>query len=137
MESVGASRKVFEYIKREPKIVNDGTLMPRVEGKVEFQDVSFAYPTRPNVNVLQNVSFEIKPGETVALVGFVSGLFSIRYIFSPSGAGKSSIIQLIEHFYHTKSGKILLDQTPVDKFNHEYYHQRVALVAQVRPILCC
>ena len=63
------------------------------------------------------MSFEIQPGETVALVG-------------PSGAGKSSIIQLIEHFYTTKAGKILLDQTPVEKFNHEYYHQRVALVAQ-------
>ena len=53
MESVGASRKVFEYMNREPKIINVGTLTSPVEGKVEFQDVSFSYSTRPKVDVLQ------------------------------------------------------------------------------------
>lgn len=131
MESVGASRKVFEYMHRQPKISNDGALMLSVKGKVAFTDVSFTYPTRPNVAVLevtlrqagepanaclslfQNLNFEIQPGETVALVG-------------PSGAGKSSIISLIEHFYEAAKGQVTLDNVSIEQFDHVYYHQQVS-----------
>ncbi|KAH7699911.1 Half-transporter 2 [Aphelenchoides avenae] len=121
MESVGASRKVFEYMHRQPKISNDGALMLSVKGKVAFTDVSFTYPTRPNVAVLENLNFEIQPGETVALVG-------------PSGAGKSSIISLIEHFYEAAKGQVTLDNVSIEQFDHVYYHQQIALVAQ-EPVL--
>lgn len=58
MEGVGASRKVFEYLSRKPKILNDGTAKPKVNGKMEFLDVSFSYETRRNNPALQvNISF--------------------------------------------------------------------------------
>ncbi len=65
MENVGASRKVFEYLNRQPEIPNDGTLKVSdgdFNGRLEFKDVSFSYPTRPTFPVLQNVSFSIEPG---------------------------------------------------------------------------
>lgn len=53
MESVGASRKIFEYLNRIPQILNDGTLTTHLEGSIEFKNVYFAYPTRPTLNVLK------------------------------------------------------------------------------------
>ena len=71
MEAVGAAEKVFELIDREPKIDHhSGADKPDVlDGLIEFRNVSFAYPTRPDVQVLKNVSFKAHPGEVVALVG--------------------------------------------------------------------
>ncbi|CEF66655.1 ATP-binding cassette sub-family B member 9 [Strongyloides ratti] len=121
MQAVGSSRKVFEYILRKPKIKYDGKVMNPVQGKVSFNNVSFNYPTRPNQPVLNNMSFTVNPGETVAFVG-------------PSGAGKSSVIALIQRFYTPNAGTITIDGVPIDNYNHEYYHQKIALVAQ-EPIL--
>lgn len=89
MRSVGASRKIFKYLSTMPKInLHPGYITsPRgsllgeegQKGEIEFRDVSFSYPTRPNTEVLHSISFTIKAGETAALVG-------------PSGSGKSSIV---------------------------------------------
>ncbi|VIO95856.1 ABC transporter family protein [Brugia malayi] len=121
MESVGASRKVFEYMMRKPKILHVGTKKTPVNGEVKFDSVSFTYTSRPNNPVLQDVSFTVHPGQTVALVG-------------PSGGGKSSIVSLIEHFYECDKGCVLIDGNPVADYDHEYIHQKIALVAQ-DPIL--
>ena len=71
MEAVGAAEKVFELIDRQPEIDHhSGSEKPdKLDGVVEFKNVSFAYPTRPDVQVLKNVSFTVQPGEVVALVG--------------------------------------------------------------------
>ncbi|EJD75434.1 ABC transporter, variant [Loa loa] len=121
MESVGASRKVFEYMMRKPKILRVGTKKTPINGEVKFDSVSFTYASRPNNPVLQDVSFTVHPGQTVALVG-------------PSGGGKSSIVSLIEHFYECDKGCVLIDGNPVADYDHEYIHQKIALVAQ-DPIL--
>uniref|UniRef100_A0A914Z044 ATP-binding cassette sub-family B member 9 n=1 Tax=Panagrolaimus superbus TaxID=310955 RepID=A0A914Z044_9BILA len=122
MESVGASRKVFEYLYRQPKITYNGMLKPTaIEGKVAFNDIVFSYPTRASTLVLNRVSFTVNPGETVALVG-------------PSGAGKSSIISLLEHFYEPRNGKITLDNYGIEEYDHKYFHQKVAMVSQ-EPVL--
>ena len=118
MEAVGASHKVFAYIEREPKIKNDGIERPReFTGSIEFQNVGFCYPTRPDLPVLESISFSVKPGEIIALVG-------------PSGGGKSTVVKLLEHFYEPNVGNVLIDGIPVQNFDHHFIHNRMALVAQ-------
>ena len=71
MAAVGAAEKVFELIDRQPEIDHySGTEKPdKLAGLIQFQNISFSYPTRPNVQVLKDVSFTVHPGEMVALVG--------------------------------------------------------------------
>ena len=123
MEAVGASKKLLVYIQREPKIDYNSKLSPEggIEGVIEFKDVSFAYPSRPDVQVLDKINFTVKKGEVVALVG-------------PSGGGKSSIINLLEHFYEPTSGKILIDNVDVKQYDHNFIHKAMSLVQQ-EPVL--
>ncbi|CAD6184877.1 unnamed protein product [Caenorhabditis auriculariae] len=121
MESVGASRKVFEYMNRKPGFEMNGKMRPDVNGAISFENVEFTYPSRPKNPVLKDLTLKIGAGETVALVG-------------PSGGGKSSIVSLIEHFYEPQSGNISLDGIPIKDIAHIYYHQKIALVAQ-EPVL--
>ena len=114
--------KVFEYIDREPEIPNGGTLAPGdFTGRVEFKNVSFSYPTRSDSDVLKNVSFVVEPGEMVALVG-------------SSGAGKSTCINLLQHFYEPNDGDVLIDGVSVKQLDHKFLHRKVALVGQ-EPVL--
>ncbi|CAH1230516.1 ABCB9 [Branchiostoma lanceolatum] len=122
MQAVGASEKVFEYIDRKPEVQNNGFLAPdKLEGLIEFKDVSFAYPARKDIPVLKDVSFKVSPGEVVALVG-------------PSGSGKSTCVNLLEHFYETMSGQVLLDGNPIKAYDHKFLHRMIALVGQ-EPVL--
>ncbi|KAG9354891.1 hypothetical protein JZ751_001604 [Albula glossodonta] len=122
MQGVGAAEKVFEYIDRKPKLPQDGQEAPEtLKGLVEFRNVSFAYPTRPDTLILKNVSFTVRPGEVTALVG-------------PSGSGKSSCVCLLENFYTPQQGQVLLDGQPVHTYQHSYLHSQVALVGQ-EPVL--
>ncbi|VDM73436.1 unnamed protein product, partial [Strongylus vulgaris] len=121
MDCVGASRKVFEYMHRKPKMPFDGEQRPILQGTICFKDVYFTYPSRPSNHVLKGLNLTIEAGTTVALVG-------------PSGGGKSSIVSLIQHLYEPDSGVITIDGIPIQNVDHEYYHERVALVAQ-EPIL--
>ncbi|XP_071093538.1 ABC-type oligopeptide transporter ABCB9-like [Haliotis cracherodii] len=122
MQAIGASEKVFEYMDRKPVITNTGSYAPdKMEGHLEFRNVSFSYPSRPDSLVLKNVSFSVRPGEVVALVG-------------PSGGGKSSCVNLLEHFYETATGDVLLDDVPIHQYDHKYLHRKVSLVGQ-EPVL--
>ncbi|MEQ2280346.1 hypothetical protein AMECASPLE_018779 [Ameca splendens] len=122
MQGVGAAEKVFEYLDRKPKHPAEGTEAPdKCTGLVEFKDITFAYPTRPEIDVLKGVSFTLRPREVTALVG-------------PSGSGKSSCVSLLENFYLPQHGQVLLDGKPVNEFQHEYLHSKVALVGQ-EPVL--
>ncbi|KAI6213965.1 hypothetical protein M3Y94_00213700 [Aphelenchoides besseyi] len=117
MSGVGSSRKIFEYMNRKPAIDYNGTLQKDVDGGIEFDNIVFAYPTRPNFNVLKGFSLKIKPGMMVAIVG-------------TSGGGKSTMISLLEHFYECASGEIRLDGEDICRYDHAFYHRRIALVAQ-------
>ncbi|XP_044054035.1 ATP-binding cassette sub-family B member 9 [Siniperca chuatsi] len=122
MQGVGAAEKVFEYLDRKPKHTADGTEAPDTcTGLVEFKDITFAYPTRPELDILKGVSFTLRPGEVTALVG-------------PSGSGKSSCVSLLENFYLPQQGQVLLDGKPVHTVQHDYLHSKVALVGQ-EPVL--
>ncbi|KAI0227571.1 ATP-binding cassette sub-family B member 9 [Lamellibrachia satsuma] len=123
MQAIGASQKVFEFIDRKPLVKPEGgNVRPnKLQGRIEFHNVSFAYPTRPDSLVLKNVSFSVDPGEIVALVG-------------PSGGGKSSCINLLEHFYETQEGSVRIDNVSINDYDHKYLHTKIALVGQ-EPIL--
>ncbi|XP_038137906.1 ATP-binding cassette sub-family B member 9 [Cyprinodon tularosa] len=122
MQGVGAAEKVFEYLDRKPEHPAEGTEAPDTcAGLVEFKDITFAYPTRPEIDVLKDVSFTLRPRQVTALVG-------------PSGSGKSSCVSLLENFYLPQQGQVLLDGKPVHEFQHQYLHSKIALVGQ-EPVL--
>uniref|UniRef100_H2XQ32 ABC transmembrane type-1 domain-containing protein n=1 Tax=Ciona intestinalis TaxID=7719 RepID=H2XQ32_CIOIN len=123
MQALGAAEKVFELIGRKPRLsLEDGTEQPTyIEGRISFKNVSFAYPSRPEQPVLENISFEVNPGEVVALVG-------------PSGGGKSSCVKLMQRFYEPTSGSVLLDGMSVSSFKHQFLHEQISLVGQ-EPVL--
>ena len=90
-----------------------------INGKIEFKNVSFAYPTRPENKILKNVSFTIEPGQQVGIVGF-------------SGSGKSTIIQLINRFYDVKegNGEILIDDKNIKEYNLYELRKKIGWVPQ-------
>jgi ABC-type multidrug transport system fused ATPase/permease subunit len=86
-------------------------------GKIEFRNVSFAYPTRPDFPVFKNLNFIIEPGQHVAFVG-------------SSGSGKSTIISLIERFYDVTDGQILIDDVDIRQYNLKNLRLNIGLVSQ-------
>ena len=102
--------------------VNESKLSARdVKGKIEFRNVSFAYPTKPNQYVLRNINFVIQPGQSAALVGF-------------SGCGKSTVIHLLERFYDVGEGEILIDDVNIKEYNLLELRKTIGLVSQ-EPVL--
>ncbi|XP_030014886.1 antigen peptide transporter 1 [Sphaeramia orbicularis] len=119
-KAIGASEKIFEYLDRKPQVPPDGTLEPKnLKGHIQFQNVSFSYAgkTEEKSLVLKDVSFEIKPGQTTALVGL-------------NRSGKSTCVKLLERFYQPQSGVILLDGKPLDKYKDQYLHDKISVVSQ-------
>ena len=103
---------------------NEGKIVPEnLKGKIEFRNVTFAYPTKPDIDVLKDVSFVIQPGQSAGLVGY-------------SGCGKSTIIQLIERFYDVEdgSGEVLIDDINIKDYNLYLLRKRIGLVSQ-EPVL--
>lgn len=96
--NLSAAERVFDILDTEPEIMDKEGVheLPDIQGKVVFDKVSFAYLDEKDKKVLDNVSFEIEPGETIALVG-------------PTGAGKTTIVNLISRFYDIKEGDIYVD----------------------------
>ncbi|NXK49278.1 TAP2 protein, partial [Chauna torquata] len=122
LSNMAAAHKIFDYLDREPAVGTGGTWKPAtLQGHVTFQHVSFAYPTRPEHLVLQDVSFELHPGEVTALAGL-------------NGSGKSTCAGLLEHFYEPRAGEVLLDGVPLSNYEHRYLHRQVVLVGQ-EPVL--
>jgi len=117
--AVGAAKKLFSIIERKSKDNNDGKLRleNKLEGVVEFKDVHFTYPSRPDVEVLKGISFTCQPGQTIALVG-------------ASGSGKSTIIQLLEQFYTSYLGQILIDGKDIKEYDIHWLRTQIGLVSQ-------
>lgn len=116
-----AAERIFEILDTEPDIADDADVMelPDIQGKVEFDQVSFTYDagTPAETKVLENVSFQIKPGETIALVG-------------PTGAGKTTIVNLISRFYDVQKGRILIDGYDVQKVSMESLRRQMGVMTQ-------
>jgi len=115
-----AAGKIFMIIDRVPKIDASSTLgaMPaQLLGDIQFSGVSFSYPSRPDVQILNNLSFKIPRGKSVALVG-------------SSGCGKSTCIQLIQRFYDPDMGNILIDGCDMTALNLKWLRTNVGVVGQ-------
>ena len=95
----------------------DGDPIKEVEGIIEFRDVHFRYPTRPEQPVLRGLNLTVKPGQYVALVG-------------ASGCGKSTTIQLLERFYDPLSGGVYIDGKEISSLNLIDYRNFLSLVSQ-------
>uniref|UniRef100_A0A7N6BKU6 Bile salt export pump n=1 Tax=Anabas testudineus TaxID=64144 RepID=A0A7N6BKU6_ANATE len=120
----GAATIIFETIDREPEIdclSEAGYKLDRVKGDIEFHNVTFYYPSRPEVKILDQLSVAVKSGETTAFVG-------------PSGAGKSTAIQLIQRFYDPKEGMVTLDGHDIRGLNIQWLRSLIGIVEQ-EPVL--
>ncbi|PJE37882.1 ABC transporter [Pseudooceanicola lipolyticus] len=118
--AAGATERLVELLNATDKVQDPAApqaLAQPVRGAITFDAVSFTYPARPDSAALDNVSLRIAPGETVAFVG-------------PSGAGKTTIIQLIQRFYDPSSGTVLLDGVALDQLARSDFRQYLAMVPQ-------
>ncbi|CAB3398371.1 unnamed protein product [Caenorhabditis bovis] len=118
--ALGAASSLYDVIDRTPEIdaySKDGEKPKHVKGHIKVSNVKFRYPTRPDVQVLKGLTFEAKPGETVALVG-------------ASGCGKSTIIQLLQRFYNPESGSLIIDGISIENYNITFLRQLVGVVSQ-------
>ncbi len=124
MKAAGASERVFGLLDRLPDIVSPDsdalTERPSL-GEVRFEEVTFAYPTRPEIDALHDVSFTLNQGEKLALVG-------------PSGSGKSTIAALLGRFYDPQQGSIRFANEPLTRWDLDTLRESIGVVAQ-EPIL--
>ncbi|MEY2705542.1 MAG: hypothetical protein RL407_1604 [Bacteroidota bacterium] len=114
--AIGSSERVLELLEEELE-PEQGQIISTLKGEIEFNQVSFAYPTRPEVEVLQEISFHIRPGEKIALVGH-------------SGAGKSTITQLLLRLYEASQGTILVDGHPLNTWQLKSLRSKIGVVPQ-------
>ncbi|RHZ65755.1 hypothetical protein Glove_311g36 [Diversispora epigaea] len=121
--ATGASSKIFETIFRVPPIDIESEEGEKIEvkGHIQLKNVSFIYPARPTVQTLNNVTLDIEPGATVALVG-------------SSGSGKSTIVSLILRFYDPVAGEVQLDGHDIKSLNLKWLRRQMSLVSQ-EPVL--
>uniref|UniRef100_A0A674N4Y6 Bile salt export pump n=1 Tax=Takifugu rubripes TaxID=31033 RepID=A0A674N4Y6_TAKRU len=120
----GAATIIFETIDKEPQIdclSEAGYKLDRVKGDIEFHNVTFNYPSRPEVKILDQLSVAVKSGETTAFVG-------------SSGAGKSTSVQLIQRFYDPQEGMVTLDGHDIRGLNIQWLRSLIGIVEQ-EPVL--
>ncbi len=117
-KTVGATENLMDILEEEPEAIAMEHVAPiAIEGHVGFNNVSFAYPSRQESQVLNNISFEVKPGNQIAIVG-------------PSGAGKSTIVSLLLRFYDPTSGTITIDGQANTTYDLSALRNQMAVVPQ-------
>jgi ABC transporter fused permease/ATP-binding protein len=119
--TLGASERILEILDEPTEPTHQphpaGVAPLAVRGDIDYRNVAFRYPTRPDLAVLKNISFDIQAGEKIALVG-------------PSGAGKSTIVQLLMQFYELSAGRILVDGRDVRQYDLTELRRHIGIVPQ-------
>ncbi|KAF2431546.1 ABC multidrug transporter [Tothia fuscella] len=122
MKGVGAASRLFELQDRKPTTSPTiGSKVISARGPIEFKDVAFSYPTRPAVKIFKNLTFKIEQGSNIAIV-------------APSGAGKSTVAQLLLRFYTPNSGVITINGNDITKMNAKQLRRKIGYVGQ-EPVL--
>lgn len=121
MAAIGASQRVFEIIERTPSVSDRGDEIANLQGAIEFKEIHFSYPSRPDTLVLRGINFTVQPGQMVALVG-------------SSGSGKTTIANLLPRFYEPTQGAITLDQRNLNELRLSWLREQIGIVSQ-EPIL--
>ena len=117
-KAIGSTENLMNVINEITEIeVNEGNARPQIVGKIKFENVSFSYPQRADIEVLKGVSFEVDKNQTLALVG-------------ASGSGKSTISNLLLKFYQPDSGTICIDNSKTSDFELTYLREHMAIVPQ-------
>jgi len=116
-KAIGATEKLMEILDETPEEYTEGEITHHIKGSVNFKDLSFHYPNRANVQVLSGINLTVNKGEQVALVG-------------ASGAGKSTITQLMMRFYQNYSGNLFIDQTEITALPLTDLRKQIAIVPQ-------
>lgn len=118
VSNVSAAERIFDILDTQPDQTDMGENdLPEIEGRVEFEHVSFAYSDEPDRYVLNDVSFTVEPGSTIALVG-------------PTGAGKTTIVNLISRFYDIQQGKVLIDGHNVNEVSINSLRRQLGVMTQ-------
>ncbi len=120
ISTLGATERIREVLDMESEVdlsKADSPTFNRFQGNIEFNKISFTYPSRPDVQVLKEINLKIQSGQKVALVG-------------TSGAGKSTIMQLLLRFYDYQKGNILVDGKPIEDYPISEYRGNMAIVPQ-------
>ncbi|PWK28924.1 ABC-type multidrug transport system fused ATPase/permease subunit [Arcicella aurantiaca] len=119
--TIGASERILEILREDSEInlteKSVGKTEAHTNPKIVYQNVAFSYPSRPDVGVLKNISLEVKSGEKIGLVGY-------------SGAGKSTIVQLLMRYYKLSSGNILVDGKNINDYDLTELRKKIAIVPQ-------
>jgi ATP-binding cassette subfamily B protein len=122
LRGLGATQWIFGMLEREPRMpTTGGDRLPAVTGSVQLEGVRFHYPTRPDVQALDGIDLRIRPGEVVAFVG-------------RSGAGKSTVLNLLLRFYDPSEGRIAIDDRDLRELDASWLRQQVGVVLQ-EPVL--
>lgn len=128
-KTVGASERILEILEEKSEIevgdqksevgrsLQHTTHSSQLTTKIQYQNVAFSYPSRPDMEVLRNINLEVKTGEKVGLVGY-------------SGAGKSTIVQLLMRYYKLTAGQILVDGKNINEYNLTDLRKNIAIVPQ-------
>jgi len=115
-EAEASQKRINEFLEHEPEIKNNTATPSKIEGSIEFKDVSFTYDDT-NIVALQHINFKLEKGKTLGILG-------------NTGSGKTTLISLIARLYDVKSGAILIDGQPIEQLNLDNLRQSIGFVPQ-------
>lgn len=121
-KGVGASLRLFNLLDSQSKIETTVGQKQAIKGSIRFENVTFSYPTRPDHPILNNLSFELARGQSVAIVGH-------------SGSGKSTIAQFLLRFYDADIGNVYIDDVPIQKFDPVWLRDKIVGLVSQEPVL--